>query len=184
MPKKDKSKKTKSGVVQKMPTKDPSEKQEYGEIIKFLGSNWVIAKCMDGVERRCHIRGALQRFKSGPTKMIAGDIVLLSIRDQGTGDIILKYPADVARQMRKNGDVIFGDSTGPTVNENDTGFDFEDPESEDAEKQSKQTKQNQPTNTKSMYNSLYHSSAPQKVTEDLLGGVSGDTSGEINFDDI
>jgi initiation factor 1A len=132
MPKKDKSKKTKSASEQKFPDKDPSQQQEYAEIIKFLGSNWVEVQCADGCKRRCHIRGALQRFKSGFTKMMPQDVVLISIRDAKTGDIVLKYPSDVARAMKKAGKIVIVHPEATQKEVNQTGFDFDesaDPES-------------------------------------------------------
>lgn len=126
MPKKDKSKKTKSATEQKFPEKDPTQQQEYAEIIKFLGSNWVEVQCADGCKRRCHIRGTLQRFKSAVTKMMPQDVVLISVRDAKTGDIILKYPSDVARGMKKAGKIVIVHPETEKKDTTQTGFDFED----------------------------------------------------------
>lgn len=139
MPKKDKSRKARPTVEEKWQEKDEDQKQEYGLILRFTGGNYVLVKCMDEKDRRCHIRGTLQRAKTKATKMVVGDLVLLSIRDDKTGDIILRYPPDVARQLKKQGKAHFtgtdddhieagGGSGG--LDANNLGFDFDDAECE------------------------------------------------------
>lgn len=133
MPKKVKSRKTNSSFEAHLPKKDNSGQQLYAEVIKFTGSNWVHVKCDDGFERSVHIRGSLQRFKSGATKMVAGDIVLISIRDTKTGDIILKYPDAMARAMKKAGELNIRAATDNTeeneiVAGDNIGFEFEEEE--------------------------------------------------------
>lgn len=100
--------------------------QEYGQLVKLLGGNWATVLCTDGLERRCHIRGTLQRFKTSSTRLSPGDLVLISKRgdDEKTGDILFKYPPDVARELKKRGEVVM--PTQPQAAEEDCGIEFED----------------------------------------------------------
>jgi len=132
MPKKVKSKKKNPSFEVHLPKKDNSGQQLYAEVIKFMGANWVLVKCDDGLERRVHIRGSLQRFKSSGTKMVPGDIILISIRDTKTGDIILKYPDTMARAMKKAGELNIQSATNNDVTDevigDNVGFEFEEDE--------------------------------------------------------
>lgn len=87
------------------PSKNNTD-QEYGCVKKILGGSWITVKCSDGFERRCHICGALQRFKSNTTKIVQGDIILISKRDNKTGDVVMKYPPEVARKKIKSGEIV------------------------------------------------------------------------------
>ncbi len=124
MPKKVKSKKTSSAVEVEYPKKT-DDTQEYGEVSKFFGGNWLLVKCADEKERRCHIRGTLQRQKSSATRINVGDFVLISKRDDDlTGDIIIKYPMEVARQLVKSGEIKI--KRNQTSDGDDGGVIFED----------------------------------------------------------
>lgn len=129
MPKKNKSQKSGLAVAVSYPSKNDTD-QEYGHVQKILGGNWLSVKCSDGFERRCHIRGALQRFKSNTTKIGQGDIILISKRDDKTGDVVMKYPPDVARQKIKRGEIVIDmgnkDDDGLTAD----GVEFVEPEEE------------------------------------------------------
>jgi initiation factor 1A len=94
--------------------------QEYGSITKMVGGNWLMAKCSDGHERRCHICGSLQRFKNNSTRLEVGDTILLSKRDQKTGDVILKYPSDVARKMKRQGEIVIASTDDADENDDQT----------------------------------------------------------------
>jgi initiation factor 1A len=134
MPKKEKSKKTKSAVQQTFTEKDASGQQEYGELLKFLGSNWTEVYCADGCKRRCHIRGKLQRCKKGPDRMNPGDTVLISKRDTKSGDILLKYPTEQARAMKKAGKIVINVPDADKVQATaDIGFEFGDQPDQSAE---------------------------------------------------
>jgi initiation factor 1A len=131
MPKKTKARKGGVTVEVSYPSKNDTD-QEYGVVTKILGGNWIIAKCSDEFERRCHIRGALQRFKTGSTKIVVNDVILISKRDDKSGDVILKYPSEVARSKIKRGEIVINtkndteDHTDDTVEfvEPDEEFDF------------------------------------------------------------
>ena len=111
-----------------LPYKSGTE-QEYGLVKKILGGNWIQVLCADNHLRRCHIRGALQRFKKNSTKIECGDYILLSKRDDKNGDVVLKYPQDVARKMKKQGEIVINDGTDDANNDND-GVEFIDPAEE------------------------------------------------------
>eukprot|EP00048_Salpingoeca_helianthica_P014719 m.223183 g.223183 ORF g.223183 m.223183 type:complete len:151 (+) comp16194_c0_seq1:69-521(+) len=72
--------------------------QEYGQVTKMLGNGHIEVLCIDGVARLCHIRGKLRK----KVWINQGDIVLVGLRDyqDGKGDVILKYTADEARNLR------------------------------------------------------------------------------------
>lgn len=107
--------------------------QQYGIVTKILGGSWMSVQCEDGKVRRCHIRGALQRFKtSNNNKILVKDHVLISNRDDKSGDILFKYQPDVARAMEKRGEMKVrlkeDDATeidcGIQFEEEDQPFDF------------------------------------------------------------
>jgi initiation factor 1A len=83
-----------------------NEGEEYGILIKFTGGGYVNVKCADAKSRRCHIRGKLQKYKSGKSKLEVGDIVLVALRtdiNNDQGDVLLKYDALQVKCMRKEG---------------------------------------------------------------------------------
>ena len=123
MPKRDKGQKVHTRTTTSFPSKNGVD-QEYGIITKILGGNWVSVTCSDGHERRCHIRGSLQRFKKSSTRLEVRDTILLSLRDDKTGDVVMKYPSDVARAMRKRGEIVIPSEQDQTE---DHDIEFEDP---------------------------------------------------------
>uniref|UniRef100_A0A8C2QXW0 Eukaryotic translation initiation factor 4C n=1 Tax=Capra hircus TaxID=9925 RepID=A0A8C2QXW0_CAPHI len=56
-----------------------------GQVIKMLGNGRLEAMCFDGVKRLCHIRGKL--------------------RKDNKADVILKYNADEARNLKAYGEL-------------------------------------------------------------------------------
>jgi len=122
MPKKTKSKKFSSSTEVVYPSKNDID-QEYGMVTKILGGNWILVKCADDFERRCHIRGSLQRFKSNTTRIVMHDIILISKRDNITGDVVLKYPSDVARSKIKKGEIVI---PGNNEGNQECGIEFEE----------------------------------------------------------
>merc|ERR1712072_222220 len=58
--------------------------------------------CFDGVKRLCHIRGKLRE----KLWINQSDIVLISLRDyqDAKADVILKYSADEARNLKSYGE--------------------------------------------------------------------------------
>jgi len=69
----------------------------------MLGNCSVSAKCFDGKERLCHIRGKMRK----KVWVNQGDIVLISVRDfeDNRADIIHKYNAEEARSLKAAGDL-------------------------------------------------------------------------------
>jgi len=126
MPKKTKSRKFVPSTEVVYPSKNEID-QEYGQVIKILGGNWILVRCSDDLERRCHIRGSLQRFKSNTTRIVVNDILLISKRDEKTGDVVLKYPSDVARAKIKKGEIVI---KGHDETNQDCGIEFEEPAEE------------------------------------------------------
>merc|ERR1719481_1770497 len=60
--------------------------------------------CFDGVKRLCHIRGKLRK----KVWINQSDIVLIGLRDyqDAKADVILKYSADEARNLKSYGDSL------------------------------------------------------------------------------
>jgi translation initiation factor 1A len=76
--------------------------QEYAQVTKMLGNGRLEAMCFDGVKRLCHIRGKLRK----KVWINQSDIVLLGLRDyqDAKADVILKYSADEARNLKSYGE--------------------------------------------------------------------------------
>merc|ERR1712135_169265 len=87
--------------------------QEYAQVTKMLGNGRLEAMCFDGTKRLCHIRGKMRK----KVWVSQGDIVLVSLRDfqDEKGDIILKYNADEARNLKAYGEL----PEGTKINETD-----------------------------------------------------------------
>lgn len=76
--------------------------QEYAQVTKMLGNGRLEAMCFDGVKRLCHIRGKLRK----KVWINQSDIILVGLRDyQDTkADVIQKYSADEARNLKSYGE--------------------------------------------------------------------------------
>merc|ERR1719262_284914 len=87
--------------------------QEYGQVIRMLGNGRCEVSCFDGTKRLCHIRGKMRK----KVWVNQGDIVLVSLRDfqDEKGDIIVKYTADEARNLKTYGEL----PEGTKINETD-----------------------------------------------------------------
>lgn len=108
--------------------------QAYAQVLKMLGNGRLDAMCFDGVKRLCHIRGKLRK----KVWINTSDIILIGLRDfqDEKADVILKYTADEARQLKSKGEIPenvnimdtsqFGQETGG----DDIFFDEEDSEEE------------------------------------------------------
>lgn len=111
------------------------EGQEYAQVLKMLGNGRLDALCFDGVKRLCHIRGKLRK----KVWINTGDIILLGLRDyqDAKADVILKYTADEARNLKAYGELpenVKIDLT--TSNEDASGdieFEFQDDSDEEDE---------------------------------------------------
>ncbi|KAF4597363.1 Translation initiation factor 1A [Pleurotus pulmonarius] len=88
--------------------------QEYAQVIKMLGNGRLEAQCFDGEKRLAHIRGKMRK----KVWINQGDIVLLSLRDfqDNKADVIVKYTADEARNLKAYGEL----PENAKINETDT----------------------------------------------------------------
>nr|ABV22075.1 eIF-1A [Amphidinium carterae] len=89
--------------------------QEYGQVQRMLGNGRCEVTCFDGTKRLCHIRGKMRK----KVWVNQGDIVLVSLRDfqDEKGDIIVKYTAEEARNLKNYGEL----PDGVKINETDMG---------------------------------------------------------------
>merc|ERR1712072_790847 len=103
--------------------------QEYAQVLTMLGDGRLEAQCFDGVKRMCHIRGKMRKR----VWVSAGDIVLLGLRDyqDEKADVILKYTADEARNLKAYGELPETAKINESVDvefgsDDDVEFDFDD----------------------------------------------------------
>merc|ERR1712010_259064 len=77
--------------------------QEYAQVLTMLGGGRLEALCFDGVKRLCGIRGKMRKR----VWIAGGDIVLVGLRDfqDERADVILKYSADEARNLKAYGEL-------------------------------------------------------------------------------
>jgi len=77
--------------------------QEYAQVLKMLGNGRLEAQCFDGVRRLCLIRGKLRK----KVWINQSDIILVGLRDyqDAKADVILKYTADEARNLKTYGEL-------------------------------------------------------------------------------
>merc|ERR1719483_1526498 len=91
--------------------------------------------CFDGVKRLCHIRGKLRK----KVWINQSDIILVGLRDyqDARADVILKYSADEARNLKSYGEFPETVKINETVSFGEEGIDddieFDDVESSDEE---------------------------------------------------
>ena len=80
----------------------------------MLGNGRLEAQCFDGEKRLAHIRGKLRK----KVWINQGDIILISLRDfqDAKADVILKYTADEARNLKAYGEL----PENAKINETDT----------------------------------------------------------------
>ncbi len=101
----------------------------------MLGNGRLEAMCFDGVQRLCHIRGKLRK----KVWINQSDIVLVGLRDyqDKKADVILKYSADEARNLKSYGEFPETVKINETVTFGEEGFDdeieFDDVESSEEE---------------------------------------------------
>ena len=111
--------------------------QEYAQVTKMLGNGRLEAMCFDGQKRLCHIRGKLRK----KVWINQSDIILVGLRDyqDAKADVILKYSADEARNLKSYGEfpesvkisdaVVFGEEGI----DDDIEFDDVDSDEEEAD---------------------------------------------------
>lgn len=110
------------------------EGQEYAQVVKMLGNGRCECFCFDGVTRLGHIRGKMRK----KVWITAGDIVLCGLREfqDEKLDIIHKYTADEARNLKQYGELpetaainqtaVDMAMAGDGEEEDDIGIDFDD----------------------------------------------------------
>jgi len=108
--------------------------QEYAQVTKMLGNGRLEAMCFDGVKRLCHIRGKLRK----KVWINQSDIILIGLRDyqDAKADVILKYTADEARNLKSYGEFPESVKINETVDfvggdDNNDNIEFDDVDSED-----------------------------------------------------
>ena len=91
------------GEVFKRELEIKEDGQEYGKISKMLGNGRVEVQCFDNKTRICKIRGKMRKKEW----VALGDIVLVGLRDyqDDKADVILRYNADEARQLKSIGEL-------------------------------------------------------------------------------
>eukprot|EP00093_Oithona_nana_P010125 10125.XXX_138978_139493_1 [CDS] Oithona nana genome sequencing. len=109
--------------------------QEYAQVTKMLGNGRLEATCFDGIKRLCHIRGKLRK----KVWINQSDIILVGLRDyqDARADVILKYSADEARNLKSYGEFPENVKINETVNFDpeavDDDIEFDDVDSSDEE---------------------------------------------------
>ena len=108
--------------------------QEYAQATKMLGNGRLEAICFDGVTRLCHIRGKLRK----KVWINQSDIVLVGLRDfqDAKADVILKYSADEARNLKSYGEFPESVKINEAVEfggEGDDDIEFDDIDSDDSD---------------------------------------------------
>merc|ERR1712110_1318402 len=75
--------------------------QEYGQVLRMLGSGRIECVTPDGKKKTCTIRGAMKKR----VWIHAGDVVLLGLRedfgDDGKADVMLKFYDYEARELQE-----------------------------------------------------------------------------------
>lgn len=124
MPKKDKARKKKTGDdTRQIVYKEVG--QMYAVASKMLGGCNIMAKCEDGKERLCHIRGKLRNSKL----IRVDDMMLISIREfePDKADIILGYTMEEARRIKKEAKLtMFDDGKVDAKEEDENEVEFDD----------------------------------------------------------
>ncbi|KAK8799884.1 hypothetical protein WA588_002707 [Blastocystis sp. NMH] len=102
--------------------------QEYGRVQKMLGNGRIEAYCYDGKTRLCNIRGKMRKKEW----ISVGDIVLIGLRDfqDDKADVIMKYTADEARQLKAYGEIpdnvaIENNDVNDAIDEENCAFEFD-----------------------------------------------------------
>merc|ERR1712088_1247075 len=108
--------------------------QEYAQATKMLGNGRLEAICFDGVTRLCHIRGKLRK----KVWINQSDIVLVGLREfqDAKADVILKYSADEARNLKSYGEFPESVKINEAIEfggEGDDDIEFDDVVSDDSE---------------------------------------------------
>lgn len=71
--------------------------QCYARVLKMLGDRRLLAKCDDGIERKCRICGRMKKREW----ISVGDVVLVCLRDLGpSADIVYRYSEAELKTLR------------------------------------------------------------------------------------
>lgn len=88
-----------SGFEEKKVLMTVDDGQQFAQVIKRAGGQFVDVKCADGKHRKAYLRGAIRRR----VWLEPGDIIIVSFRDFSADDkkcdIIHKYSTDERRQL-------------------------------------------------------------------------------------
>eukprot|EP00945_MAST-04E_sp_MAST-4E-sp1_P004195 g4195.t1 len=100
--------------------------QEYALVERMLGNGRCEVLCFDGVKRLAHIRGKMRK----KVWVGASDIILVGLRDYQDSkcDVILKYNADEARQLKAYGEIPDTAKMSAAGDDGDNGEDGADAE--------------------------------------------------------
>ena len=103
--------------------------QEYAKVISLVGEGRLMAQCMDGIDRLCHIRGALKK----KVWIVKDDLILISLRDfqDEKADVLVKYTEQEVRTLRSMGEITMQtdkktDMDTTIGDDRDSGFNFEE----------------------------------------------------------
>ena len=130
--------KNKSSEGEKRELMRKEKDQEYAQVMRILWNCRIHAQCFDGKERLCHVRGKFRK----KVWINKDDIILVGLRDyqDGKADVIHKYTADEARQLKALGELpararIIDTDAGSDDDDflDDDGFDDDDFDGEDPE---------------------------------------------------
>ena len=81
--------------------KIPEEEEMFGRVIKMMGGENVLVKCMDGTTRRGRIRGKLKRR----VWIRDNDVVIIApwgFGDEDRGDILWRYTLPQVDWLKQN----------------------------------------------------------------------------------
>jgi translation initiation factor 1A len=103
--------------------------QEYAKVISLVGEGRLMAQCMDGIDRLCHIRGTLKK----KVWIVKDDLILISLRDfqDEKADVLVKYTEQEVRTLRSMGEINMQtdkktDMDTTIGDDRDSGFNFEE----------------------------------------------------------
>jgi len=103
------------------------EGMEYAQVTKMLGNGRFDAQCFDGVKRQVHIPGHMRK----KVWIAQGDIILVNLREYQDAkcDVILKYTADEARELKQRKEIpdsikINENTVEAEEDEEDVGIEF------------------------------------------------------------
>jgi translation initiation factor 1A len=100
--------------------------QEYGQVIKLLGSCRLEVKCFDGTTRLGHIKGKIKKR----TWIIKDDVVLVDLRDYQNDkcDVVGKYSLQEIQMLKKLGEISASFAVPENSSDNEDDMSFDDDE--------------------------------------------------------